>query len=141
VLEAHKDQAKEVVRFAEAAAAELSAKIPPDKSINVLTSVIENCDGSMLVAALKMVTKLVERLSPRDVEHYLQALAPVVVKKYEHEDSSIRKASVLCLVGLHNAVGQDVLLPYLSGLRAEKIKLLMVYINRQKSTSPVSTNS
>lgn len=48
---------------------------------------------------------------------------------YDNSESSVRKASVFCLVALHSAVGDD-LYTYLKELNGSKLKLLNLYIKR-----------
>ena len=42
---------------------------------------------------------------------------------YDHTESSVRKASVFCLVALHSIVGEEVLLPHLAELSGTKVCL------------------
>lgn len=48
-------------------------------------------------------------------------------------ESSVRKASVFCLVALHSVVGEDVLMPHLAELSGTKMKLLNLYIKRSQA--------
>ncbi len=46
-----------------------------------------------------------------------------LLQGYDHAESTVRKASVFCLVSLHNLVGQDVITPYLEVLNGSKVGL------------------
>ena len=53
---------------------------------------------------------------------------------YDNVESSMRKASVFCIVSLHQLAGED-LQPHLESLTGSKLKLLNLYIKRaQEST-------
>ena len=53
---------------------------------------------------------------------------------YDNVESSVRKASVFCMVALHQLVG-DELQPHLSSLNGSKLKLLNLYIKRAEAQS------
>ena len=57
----------------------------------------------------------------------------------------MRKASVFCIVALHQLVGEDALQPHLEVLNGSKMKLLSLYIKRAQAqsnaASPRSTPS
>lgn len=57
----------------------------------------------------------------------------VFLQCYDHVESSVRKASVFCLVALHSVVGEDVLMPHLAELSGTKMKLLNLYIKRSQA--------
>ena len=48
---------------------------------------------------------------------------------YDNVESSMRKASVFCIVSLHQLAGED-LQPHLESLTGSKLKLLNLYIKR-----------
>jgi len=53
-------------------------------------------------------------------------------------ESSVRKASVFCMVALHQLVGEN-LQSHLSSLNGSKLKLLNLYIKRaQAQSTPAS---
>ena len=41
---------------------------------------------------------------------------------YDHVESSVRKASVFCLVAIHSAVGEETLMPHLAELSGTKVR-------------------
>ena len=53
---------------------------------------------------------------------------------YDNVESSVRKASVFCMVALHQLVG-DQLQPHLKCLNGSKLKLLNLYIKRAEAQS------
>uniref|UniRef100_A0A914W2I6 TOG domain-containing protein n=1 Tax=Plectus sambesii TaxID=2011161 RepID=A0A914W2I6_9BILA len=135
VLEAHKDGEKEVVRSAEECASVLATHLPPHVCLRVLNPVISNEGMPKLLAAIKMITRVIELLSPDEIERILPDVVPGVVSAFESQDSSVRKASCLCLVSLHNSIGEEPLQPFLSLLNSSKVKLLHLYIKRAQTSS------
>ena len=58
----------------------------------------------------------------------------IFFQAYDNVESSVRKASVFCMVALHQLVG-DQLQPHLSSLNGSKLKLLNLYIKRAEAQS------
>uniref|UniRef100_A0A8C8VN97 Cytoplasmic linker associated protein 2 n=1 Tax=Pelusios castaneus TaxID=367368 RepID=A0A8C8VN97_9SAUR len=118
-LEAHKDPHKEVVRSAEEAASMLAASISPDQCIKVLCPIIQTADYPINLAAIKMQTKVIERVSKESVAQLLPEIVPGLIQGYDNSESSVRKACVFCLVAIHAVIG-DELKPHLSQLTGSK---------------------
>ncbi|XP_049606268.1 CLIP-associating protein 2 isoform X7 [Syngnathus scovelli] len=133
-LEAHKDPHKEVARAAEETAAMLALSISPEQCIKVLCPIIQSADYPINLAAIKMQTKVVERI-PRDgLGGLLPEIVPGLIQGYDNSESSVRKACVFCLVAIYAVIGED-LKPHLSQLSSSKLKLLNLYIKRAQSGS------
>ncbi|XP_036371629.1 CLIP-associating protein 2 isoform X8 [Megalops cyprinoides] len=134
VLEAHKDLHKEVVRAAEETAAMLATSISPDQSIKVLCPIIQTAEYPINLAAIKMQTKVIERV-PREAMHQLlPEIVPGLIQGYDNSESSVRKACVFCLVAIYTIIGEE-LKPHLSQLSSSKLKLLNLYIKRAQTGS------
>ncbi|XP_036001020.1 CLIP-associating protein 2 isoform X41 [Fundulus heteroclitus] len=133
-LEAHKDPHKEVVRAAEETAAMLALSISPDQCIKVLCPIIQSADYPINLAAIKMQTKVVERVPREGLAGMLPEIVPGLIQGYDNSESSVRKACVFCLVAIHAVIGDD-LKPHLSQLSSSKLKLLNLYIKRAQSGS------
>ncbi|XP_008288940.1 CLIP-associating protein 2 isoform X11 [Stegastes partitus] len=139
-LEAHKDPHKEVVRAAEETAAMLALSISPDQCIKVLCPIIQSADYPINLAAIKMQTKVVERVPREGLISMLPEIVPGLIQGYDNSESSVRKACVFCLVAIHAVIGED-LKPHLSQLSSSKLKLLNLYIKRAQSGSTGSEPS
>ncbi|KAM9384338.1 CLIP-associating protein 2 isoform 1-T1 [Pholidichthys leucotaenia] len=139
-LEAHKDPHKEVVRAAEETAAMLALSISPDQCIKVLCPIIQSADYPINLAAIKMQTKVVERIPREGLINLLPEIVPGLIQGYDNSESSVRKACVFCLVAIHAVIGED-LKPHLSQLSSSKLKLLNLYIKRAQSGSTGSEPS
>ncbi|XP_039192886.1 CLIP-associating protein 2 isoform X32 [Crotalus tigris] len=133
-LEAHKDPHKEVVRSAEEAATMLATSISPDQCIKVLCPIIQTADYPINLAAIKMQTKVIERVPKEILAQLLPEIVPGLIQGYDNSESSVRKACVFCLVAIHAVIG-DELKPHLSQLTGSKMKLLNLYIKRAQTGS------
>ncbi|XP_067358987.1 CLIP-associating protein 1-B-like isoform X4 [Channa argus] len=140
-LEAHKDSHKEVVRAAEEAASTLAGSIHPEQCIKVLCPIVQTADYPINLAAIKMQTKATERIAKEPFHQLLPDVIPGLLQGYDNTESSVRKASVFCLVAIYSVIGEE-LKPYLAQLTGSKMKLLNLYIKRaQTSTSNSSSSS
>ncbi|XP_059826297.1 CLIP-associating protein 1a [Hypanus sabinus] len=139
-LEAHKDSHKEVVRAAEEAASTLASSIHPEQCIKVLCPIIQTADYPINLAAIKMQTKVTERISKESLHQLLPDIIPGLLQGYDNTESSVRKASVFCLVAIYSVIGEE-LKPYLAQLTGSKMKLLNLYIKRAQTTNSNSSSS
>ncbi|XP_039462522.1 CLIP-associating protein 1-like isoform X18 [Oreochromis aureus] len=141
MLEAHKDSHKEVVRAAEEAASTLAGSIHPEQCIKVLCPIVQTADYPINLAAIKMQTRAIERITREPLHQLLPDIIPGLLQGYDNTESSVRKASVFCLVAIYSVIGEE-LKPYLAQLTGSKMKLLNLYIKRaQTSTSNSSSSS
>ncbi|XP_039186035.1 CLIP-associating protein 1 isoform X9 [Crotalus tigris] len=139
-LEAHKDSHKEVVRAAEEAASTLAGSIHPEQCIKVLCPIVQTADYPINLAAIKMQTKVIERISKESLHQLLQDIIPGLLQGYDNTESSVRKASVFCLVAIYSVIGEE-LKPHLAQLTGSKMKLLNLYIKRAQTTNSNSSSS
>lgn len=133
-LEAHKDPHKEVVRAAEETATMLASAINPDQCIKVLCPIIQSADYPINLAAIKMLTKLMDQMPRENLVQLLPEVVPGLIQGYDNSESSVRKACVFCLVAIHSVIGEE-LKPHLAQLSGSKLKLLNLYIKRAQSGS------
>ncbi|KAM7380914.1 hypothetical protein PAMP_004183 [Pampus punctatissimus] len=75
-LEAHKDSHKEVVRAAEEAASTLAGSIHPEQCIKVLCPIVQTADYPINLAAIKMQTKVIERIAKDSLLQLLPDIIP-----------------------------------------------------------------
>ncbi|XP_059082862.1 CLIP-associating protein 1-like isoform X2 [Tigriopus californicus] len=141
VLEAHRDQEKDVERAAEGCAAAMAFILPSDIVIRVLNPIIKTGDFPVNQAAVKMLTKVADHQKSYDsIVANLSDIMPGLLKAYDNVESSVRKAAVFCMVSLHQRVG-DELQPHLECLNGSKLKLLNLYIKRAQSQKEQSMPS
>uniref|UniRef100_A0A8D2PX48 Cytoplasmic linker associated protein 1 n=1 Tax=Zosterops lateralis melanops TaxID=1220523 RepID=A0A8D2PX48_ZOSLA len=132
-LEAHKDSHKEVVRAAEEAASTLASSIHPEQCIKVLCPIIQTADYPINLAAIKMQTKVIERISKESLHQLLPDIIPGLLQGYDNTESSVRKASVFCLVAIYSVIGEE-LKPHLAQLTGSKTscktQILMLHVKQ-----------
>ncbi|XP_071512312.1 CLIP-associating protein 2 isoform X4 [Panulirus ornatus] len=133
VLNAHADKEKEVLRAASVCAGTVAEILPPEVVIRVLKPLIQMGEYPVNQAAIKMLNKLVEAHQPSIVAAALPEIMPGLIKAYDNKESCVRKASVFCMVALHNAVGEEAMRPHLESLTGSKLKLLNLYIKRAET--------
>uniref|UniRef100_A0A669DID4 Cytoplasmic linker associated protein 1a n=1 Tax=Oreochromis niloticus TaxID=8128 RepID=A0A669DID4_ORENI len=136
-LEAHKDSHKEVVRAAEEAAATLAGSIHPEQCIKVLCPIVQTADYPINLAAIKMQTKVIERIAKESLLQLLPDIIPGLLQGYDNTESSVRKASVFCLVAIYSVIGEE-LKPHLAQLTGSKV--LTVASKPVQSSSGTSTS-
>ncbi|KAK7154411.1 hypothetical protein R3I94_007671 [Phoxinus phoxinus] len=139
-LEAHKDSHKEVVRAAEEAASTLAGSIHPEQCIKVLCPIVQTADYPINLAAIKMQSKVVERIAKESLHQLLPDIIPGLLQGYDNTESSVRKASVFCLVAIYSVIGEE-LKPHLAQLTGSKMKLLNLYIKRAQTINSNSSSS
>ncbi|XP_069472807.1 CLIP-associating protein 1 isoform X6 [Ambystoma mexicanum] len=139
-LEAHKDSHKEVLRAAEEAASTLATSIHPEQCIKVLCPIVQTADYPINLAAIKMQTKVIERITKESLHQLLPDIIPGLLQGYDNAESSVRKASVFCLVAVYSVIGEE-LKPHLAQLTGSKMKLLNLYIKRAQTTNSNSSSS
>ncbi|KAJ3591574.1 hypothetical protein NHX12_006707 [Muraenolepis orangiensis] len=133
-LEAHKDSHKEE------ASATLAGSIHPEQCIKVLCPIVQTADYPINLAAIKMQTKVIERIAKDPLIQLLVDIIPGLLQGYDNTESSVRKASVFCLVAIYSVIGED-LKPHLAQLTGSKMKLLNLYIKRAQTTNSNSSSS
>ena len=140
-------------RAAEACAAAMAGVLPFDAVIRVLNPIVKTGEYPVNQAAVKMLTKVAEHKDSKEVIiSHLADVMPgllrvsnktrqfeiffnlIFFQAYDNVESSVRKASVFCMVALHQLVG-DQLQPHLKCLNGSKLKLLNLYIKRAEAQS------
>lgn len=126
----------------------LALSISPDQCIKVLCPIIQSADYPINLAAIKMQTKVVERVPREGLINLLPEIVPGLIQVthtqmwsgllfvliltlsdtvlypvgqgYDNSESSVRKACVFCLVAIYAVIGED-LKPHLSQLSSSKV--------------------
>uniref|UniRef100_A0A8C1RNG1 Cytoplasmic linker associated protein 1 n=1 Tax=Cyprinus carpio TaxID=7962 RepID=A0A8C1RNG1_CYPCA len=125
-LEAHKDCHKEVVRDQEEMASTLAVSIHSEQCIKVLCPIIQTAGYPINLAAIKMQTKVIERIPQDSLIQLLPDIIPGLLQGYDNTESSVRKASVFCLVAIYSVIGED-LKPHLQQLTGSKLIDIYIY--------------
>ncbi|KAI1731776.1 protein CLASP-2 [Ditylenchus destructor] len=137
VLKAHNCEDASVVRVAEDCGAALALNLPTDTCLKLLTTVIddESTPYHQLSGSIKMLSRVVEKVSEEEVRRLLPNIVPRMMKCYESSQSMVRRASIICLVAISNAIGIEVLKPHLN---PSILKLVEVYRDRMAKKTEVA---
>jgi len=137
VLDMCCDPCKSVVRVAEKCSLTLSICLQSQTVVRVITPLISVKEFPINLIATKMITILIDKHGSLPVAAQIKELMSSLLQGYENPDSSVRKATVYCLVSLHKVFGEQELLPYLSNLSSAKLKLLNLYIERAQQNNNI----
>ncbi|XP_067131024.1 CLIP-associating protein 1-A-like isoform X3 [Centruroides vittatus] len=141
ILEAHRDQEREVLRVADICSAVAASVLPPEQCVRTLKPIIITAEFPISLAAVKMLSKLVDQYPKNIIVQLLPDIMPALIKAFDNEESPVRKEAVFCTVAIHSVVG-DALKPHLATLSGSRMKLLNIYIKRaQAQTNNGSSGS
>lgn len=73
-----------MIRAAEEAAAMLASSISPEQCIKVLCPIIQSADYPINLAAIKMLTKVIERLPKEGLLQMLPEIVPGLIQVKTH---------------------------------------------------------
>lgn len=129
ILNAHENEDATVVRAAEDCGSALAQRLPTNTCMNLLMTVIDDDKSKyhQLSGAIKMLSNVIAKLPPEEVEKSLPAIAERMIRCYENSQSMVRRASIICLVSISNAVGLEKLKTHLN---QSTLKLVEVYAAR-----------
>ncbi|XP_077052024.1 CLIP-associating protein 2 isoform X35 [Siphateles boraxobius] len=99
-LEAHKDPHKEVVRAAEEGASMLATSISPDQCIKVLCPIIQSADYPINLAAIKMLTKVIDRLPKEGLVQMLPEIVPGLIQIHSSRRYGAKAGHKVCVEDL-----------------------------------------
>ncbi|KAA8588423.1 hypothetical protein FQN60_001617, partial [Etheostoma spectabile] len=94
LLKITREDSLAVVRAAEEAASTLAGSIHPEQCIKVLCPIVQTADYPINLAAIKMQTKVIERIAKDSLLQLLPDIIPGLLQGYDNTESSVRKASV-----------------------------------------------
>ena len=123
---------KEVARITTEVLTSMLRALPFVQSLTLVNNVIRTEPSRKIVIAVKNLNKLLASVDINYIKEYTKDIMLGLLKSYDSPESSVRKASVTCLVTLHGLLGEEELQPYLENLNGPKRKLLSLYILRQK---------
>ncbi|CAH1986214.1 unnamed protein product [Acanthoscelides obtectus] len=135
----HSKESIMVVKEAEETAAAMSIG-PFNTLVEILAPQIRTLSYPSLLGAIKMLTKLIEH-NPKEVtDEHLRQIMPGLIKGTDHNESSVRKSSIFCMVAIHKAVSEERMEPYIKLLSGSKLKLLRLYISRLELQTPMPSS-
>lgn len=132
-------KSKEVSRELDVLIPRFVPSLPLDHTINIIKPLIITGPYPINLCALKLLNELV---SSQWTELHLDTVFPNLATLTDNRDSSIRKAAVFCIVKLYIVMGEDKVKPKVDQLHPSKVRLLNVYIDKQRAnTSATVANS
>eukprot|EP00117_Sycon_ciliatum_P043363 scpid23818/ scgid31407/ CLIP-associating protein 2; Cytoplasmic linker-associated protein 2 len=131
LLKCYVDASPDVVRQVEDMIPAVATALPAQAIVKSVLPIISRQEFPQVICCLKLLTKVVARVPPAELIDMLPSLIPPLITNYAHADSSVRKASVFCLVAMHAVVGES-LMAHLKSLTVSQMRLLTMYIDRAK---------
>ena len=129
MLDSYSDPFREVTLAAEDALDHFAREMPPQKSLAVLSPFILSAPGPLLQMSIRLLSKLVYRVSYEELLHYIPNVIAGLFDAFKNPSADVRKAVVFCLVDIYMVLGEN-FTPYLSQLSTSQLKLVTIYINR-----------
>lgn len=113
----------------------LAPALQTESAVGLLSPMAAQEKYPMLLGTIKLLTKVINASDSEYLRSKLPELVPGLIRGYSHSESSVRKASVFCLVALEAKV-RDSIKEHLSKLSSSQSKLLDLYIKRAQQESP-----
>jgi len=110
----------------------LVAVIEPIRALEILLPVISEEGVPLLQAATRLLSGVLQRMSPEEVKNHLDAVLPGVIAAFGNPNSEVRKAAVFCLVDIYMILGEHVIPHLVKDLTPSQMKLVTIYISRQQ---------
>lgn len=129
LLKRHDESDREVLRSAEETLSVVANCTPPVKCVQILEPIVLLEDGQVLLAAIKLLTKVLKKVSTHDMHDLVGNTVPGLIKGYKHPLAEVRKGVVFALVEIHLVLG-EALQPHLQELSSSQTKLLAIYVKR-----------
>lgn len=135
LLETEADSQKEVAKTAEECCTIASQNLPANEVLPVVAPLVGGAAYPTNHSAIKMLHVIADNSDSYAMKNHLEVVVPNLLRAYDHEESSVRKAAVFCLVAVHNVAGGEYVQPYFKNLAGSKMKLLNLYIRRSQSAN------
>ena len=138
LLERHSESDRHVLRSVEETLSVLSNVITPTTCARILEPIVLGDDGSVLLAAIAMLTKVLQKMSQDEMLSVQDNCIPGIVKAYKHPMAEVRKGVVFALVEMYLTIGAP-LMQHLGDLSSSQKKLLAIYIKRAEERIATQT--
>lgn len=135
LLETECDSQKEVAKTAEECCTLVSEVIPAEELLPIVSPLVGESPYPVNLSAIKMLNVIADTCAKEPMTRHVDVTVRNLLKAYDHDESSVRKAAVFCLVSVHNLVGESIVQPYFADLAGSKMKLLLLYIRRRQTAS------
>lgn len=126
---------KEIMRELDMIIPRIVPALPLNLTINIVNPVIATGSYPVNLCALKLLTELADRHGSELTETQLEMVFPHLARLTDDYQSMVRKAAVFCIVKLYIVMGEEKVKPKLTMLNPSKVRLLNVYIEKQRGVS------
>ncbi|XP_067612657.1 CLIP-associating protein [Eurosta solidaginis] len=123
---------KETAREIDLIIPRIVSSLPLNATINIVNPVIATSSYPLNLCAVKLLTELADRHGAELTELHLDSIFPNLARLTDDSESMVRKAAVFCIVKLYIVMGEEKVKPKLSVLNPSKVRLLNVYIDKQR---------
>ncbi|XP_013115418.1 CLIP-associating protein [Stomoxys calcitrans] len=134
-------KSKETMRELDMIIPRIVPALPLNLTINIVNPVIATGSYPVNLCALKLLTELADRHGSELTETQLEMVFPHLARLADDYQSMVRKAAVFCIVKLYIVMGEDKVKPKLTMLNPSKVRLLNVYIEKQRGGGSSTKNS
>uniref|UniRef100_A0A1B0BQ86 TOG domain-containing protein n=1 Tax=Glossina palpalis gambiensis TaxID=67801 RepID=A0A1B0BQ86_9MUSC len=128
-------KSKETMRELDVLIPRIVPALPLNVTIKIVNPVIATGPYPVNLCALKLLTELADRNGSELTESELDVVFPHLARLADDYQSMVRKAAVFCIVKLFIVMGEEKVKPKLTMLTPSKVRLLNVYIEKQRGTS------
>ncbi|XP_016984508.1 LOW QUALITY PROTEIN: CLIP-associating protein [Drosophila rhopaloa] len=124
---------KEALRDIDSMIPRIAPSLPLDLSINIVNPVIATGEFPTNLCAIKILLEVTEHHGSEITDAHLDIVFPNLARSADDTQSMVRKAAVFCIVKLYFVLGEEKVKPKLSVLNPSKVRLLNVYIEKQRN--------
>ncbi|KAH8380473.1 hypothetical protein KR009_010921 [Drosophila setifemur] len=125
---------KEALREIDSMIPRIAPSLPLDLSINIVNPVIATGEFPTNLCAIKILLELTEHHGAEITDAHLDIVFPNLARSADDTQSMVRKAAVFCIVKLYIVLGEEKVKPKLSVMNPSKVRLLNVYIEKQRNS-------
>jgi len=130
-----RDSTYEIVHTAEKALENLAASLDSTRCLKVMTPYLSRVgDETIILSCMRTIKFVLKRCSSGVLTGSLPLILPSVIQSFNSNSVDQRKAVVFAIVEIYFVLG-DALFPYLTALSASQMKLVTIYIERQKKNA------
>lgn len=126
---------KEAIREIDTMIQRIAPALPLDLTINIVNPVIATGTFPENMCAIKILLEVTEHHGSEITDAHLEMIFPNLARSADDSQSMVRKAAVFCIVKLYIVLGEDKLKPKLAIMNPSKVRLLNVYIDKQRNPS------
>ncbi|KAH8302867.1 hypothetical protein KR044_011386 [Drosophila immigrans] len=132
---------KEAIREIDNMIQRIAPALPLDLTINIVNPVIATGTFPENMCAIKILLEVTEHHGAEITDAHLDMVFQNLARSADDQQSMVRKAAVFCIVKLYIVLGEEKLKPKLALMNPSKVRLLNVYIDKQRNPSGGSTKN